>query len=227
MPSARVSCIVRKPSVPRLRVAVRPAEPMAHAHAAHVRVHICIRMYRCHMPVCHAQPQHTVRACACARHTHAPRPRCAAPRKGSARRLLRRTAEVEQRDARPDGSRSAGHARYAAPDRPVVQPPPSVRTCVGLLARLRTHFVGVTGSGPLRPAQKAPAQPKKTDAVVRRPDPVCPVCPLVLLPPWVTGRQCARAAVPLCTVSRRAPIRGTPIACAALAGVRRAQNSLR
>jgi hypothetical protein len=80
------------------------------------------------MPVRHAQPQHTVRACACARHTHAPRPRCA-PRKGSARRSLRRTAGVEQRDARPDESRSAGHARCAAPDRPVVQPPPSVRTC--------------------------------------------------------------------------------------------------
>ena len=76
-------------------------------------------MYRYHRPVRHAQ--HTVRACACARHTHAPRPRCA-PRKGSARRSLRRTAEVEQRDARHDESRSAGHARCAAPDRPVVQP---------------------------------------------------------------------------------------------------------
>jgi hypothetical protein len=94
---------------------------MAHTHAVHVRVHICIRMYRYHRPVRPAQPQHTVRACACARNTHAPRPRCA-PRKGSARRSLRRTAEVEQRDARPDESHSAGHARCAAPDRPVVQP---------------------------------------------------------------------------------------------------------
>ena len=80
-----------------------------------------MRMYRYHMPVRPAQPQHTVRACACARHAHAPHPRCA-PREGSARRSLRRTAEVEQRDARHDESRSAGHARCAAPDRPVVQP---------------------------------------------------------------------------------------------------------
>jgi len=88
---------------------------------------------------------------------------------------------------------------------------PSVRPdCVWLLARLRPHFMGVTGSSFTRPAQKGPAQPKKADAAVRRPDPVCPVCPLVLLPPWVTGRQCARAAVTLCTGSRRAPITGTP-----------------
>ena len=132
-------------------------------------------MYRYHTPVRHAQ--HTVRACACARHTHAPRPRCA-PRKGSARRSLRRTAEVEQRDARPDESRSAGHARCAAPDRPVVQPPPSIRACVGLLARLRTHFLAVTGSA-MQPAQKPQCQPHAA-AAVRRPDPLCPrLCDLL------------------------------------------------
>jgi hypothetical protein len=112
--------------------------------------------------------------------------------------------------------------------------PLSVRTCVWLLARLRTHFLGnLTGSSFTRPAQKGPAQPQKSDAAVRRPDPVCPVCPLVLLPPWVTGRQCARAAVAraavtLCTGSRRAPIRGTPslaLRCARRRSASRAEIS--
>ena len=69
---------------------------------------------------CPSRTAHREGVCVCSPHT-APRPRCA-PRKGSARRSLRRTAEVEQRDARPDESRSARHGRCAAPFRPVVQP---------------------------------------------------------------------------------------------------------
>ena len=54
----------------------------------------------------------------------------------------------------------------------------SARTCVGLLARLRTHFLAVTGSA-MRPAPKAHCQPQ-TAAAVRRPDPVCPrLCDLL------------------------------------------------
>ena len=64
--------------------------------------------------------------------THCPAPTKCAPRKGSARRSLRRTAGAADRYARREDSRSAdrsAHARCAAPDRPVVRPPPSVRTC--------------------------------------------------------------------------------------------------
>ena len=63
--------------------------------------------------------------------------------KGSTSCSLRRTAGAD-RYARREHSRSAdhaGHARCAAPDRPVVQPPPSVRTCVGLLSRCCTSWL--------------------------------------------------------------------------------------
>ena len=101
--------------------------------------------------------------------------------------LFRRTAGASGADgsyARRADSRWADHARCAAPDRPRRPSPPAVRTCVGLLARLRTHFLAVTGTG-TRPAPKARGQPQ-TAAAVRRPDRVCPrrssACGVFLVP---------------------------------------------
>ena len=53
-----------------------------------------------------------------------------------------RTAGAEQ-DARLEDSHSAGHARCAAPDRPVVQPPPSVRSDLCGVALSLLHFLVV------------------------------------------------------------------------------------
>jgi hypothetical protein len=91
--------------------------------------------------------------------------------------------------------------------------PPSIRTCVWLLARLRTHFLVVTGSsGTLPPKVGLKQQTLQFKRNSVRPR-LCAHLALV----YRRCRQCASAAVPLCTVSRRAPIRGNPIACAALA----------
>ena len=162
------------------------------------------------MPVCHAQ--HTVRACACARHT-LPRAHAVHPERGVHAAIS--VALQGQRIATPGATTPALQTAQPTPGAPHPIGPsssPSVRSdlCVAARSPVRTHFLAVTGSSFTRPAQRGPGQAQKSDAAVRRPDRVCPVCPLVLLPPWVTGRQCARAAVTLCTGSRRAPIRGTP-----------------
>jgi hypothetical protein len=208
---------------------VLPVRPSVHvrsrANGAHTcSARTCAYMYT-HVQVPYACPSRTATAhregvCVCSPPTR-PAPTLCTP-KGSARRSLRRTAEVEQRDARQDDSRWAHHARYAAPDRPVVQPPLSVRTCVWLLARLRTHFLGVTGSsGTLLPRQTQQTLQFKRSSVRPR---LC--AHLALL--YRRCRQCASAAVPLCTASGRAPIRGNPsLPLRSLAGGRRgAQNSL-
>ena len=116
--------------------------------------------------------------------------------------LFRRTAGASGADGSHDSrcADHACHARCAAPDRPVGQRlRPSVRTCVGLRARLRTHFLGVTGSGPLRPAPKELVRPKPDDGV-RRPELVCPRRSSAAF------FACAYAAVHRCTVVKARPI---------------------
>ena len=93
---------------------------------------------------------------------------------------------------------------------------------VGLRARLRTHFLAVTGTGTRLPP-KGPGQ-APTATAVRRPDPVCPRRSSAAFFPC---RPCAHAAVPPCTVSRRAPFRGmSSLALRWRAGARLAQSSL-
>ena len=101
-----------------------------------------------------------------------------------------------------------------APKTPALQGPPSAPHPIVQTLRpfrlvcgcsLAAALPGCTGSG-LLPAEKEPGRARQTDAAVRRPD---PVCPLVLLPPGSPPDSApARAAVPLCTVSRRAPVGG-------------------
>jgi hypothetical protein len=91
---------------------------------------------------------------------------------------------------------------------------------VGLRARLRTHFLAVTGTGTRLPP-KGPGQ-APTATAVRRPDPVCPRRSSAAFFPC---RPCAHAAVPPCTVSRRAPFRGmSSLALRWRAGARLAQT---
>ena len=186
------------------------------AHTCSACVHICIRMHTYHMPVCPAQ--HTVRACACARHTTPAPTLCT--QKGECK--LRCTAESE-RDARRADSRSAdhaGHARCAAPDRPILHP---LRP-FGLVWGCSLAFA-LTSWGLQAPAccRLKKNRANRRRMMLRYADPT--QCALSFFcRPWVTCRQFARAAVPLCSVSRRAPIRGNPIACAALARRRLAQR---
>ena len=96
-----------------------------------------------------------------------------------------RTAGAEQ-DARLEDSHSAGHARCAAPDRPVVQPPPSVRSDLCGVALSLLHFLVV---------QAPPRSRLQKDRANRR---------------LMRCHQCAHATVLPCTVSRRAPFKGIP-----------------
>ena len=88
---------------------------------------------------------------------------------------------------------------------------PSVHSDLCVAARSPSHFLGVTGgsSGTLPPKVQQTLQFQRSSVRPR----LCAHLALV----YRRCRQCASAAVPLCTVSRRAPIRGNPIACAALA----------
>ena len=99
---------------------------------------------------------------------------------------------------------------------------PSVRSDSG--CSLDVALPRCTGSGPLPPADKGRGKPK-TEAAVRRPDPVCPVCPLVLLPPCVNADS-AHVGCPTVHCVEARPNQRHAIGCAALAGARNAQSTL-
>ena len=90
-----------------------------------------------------------------------------------------------------------------------------------LCARLRTHFLGVTGTGTRLPP-KGPGQ-APTATAVRRPNPVCPRRSSAAFFPC---RPCAHAAVPTVHCVEARSNQRHPIGCAALAGARSSQSTL-
>jgi hypothetical protein len=165
----------------------------------------------------------------CSPHT-APRPRCA-PRKGSARRSLRRTAGAADRYARRDDSRSAdrsAHARCAAPDRPVVQPLcPSGLVCGCSLACALTSW-GLQAR-PSRGRLKED-RAKRRRVMLRYADPTeCAQCALSFFCRPGSRADSAPARLSRCALGRGAPQSQAlhRLRCAALAGAApAAQRSL-